>query len=82
MAEDSPAAFVDRYTELNLAAHRARFEAAGWFTFGDMAYAAPQGANDEEFTQKVIVKGLGSEDHNDENSNRELGSICLNPFLL
>ena len=72
MALDSPAAFDERVAELGLTAHAGRFTAAKWYTLGDLAFAAPQGATETDFRKYVLEKGLGDADHEDAGKLRRL----------
>ena len=72
MALDSPAAFTARVAALDLAAHTARFDAAGWKTMANIAFSSPQGGTEEAFFENILLLGLGAADHKDANLLRRL----------
>ena len=59
MAFDSPAAFSERVAELELTSHAARFAAAGWTSLAKLAFASPQGGNEEAFVKNILIPRLG-----------------------
>ena len=77
MAVDSAAAFKERYCDdkIQLGAHVARFEAAGWFTFADLVFSTtftPQNGMEERYNDDIVMKGLGDLSHRDCTKLRRL----------
>ena len=77
MSVDSAAAFRERYCDnvIQLGAHQARFELAGWHTFADLVFSTtftPQNGDEGSFVRDIIVKGLGDADHVDKIKLRRL----------
>jgi hypothetical protein len=63
---DSEASFFERFNELGLQEHTARFNGMGWNTFGKFAFSAdyiPGSADSTPFDNAVAVHGLGNVNH-------------------
>ena len=72
MALDSPAAFLERVQELQLAAHIDRFNAARWTTMAALAFSSPHSGNEEALVNNILIPGLGRADHPDHMLLRRL----------
>ena len=72
MSLDSPAAFIERATEIGLGAHLARFADANWTTLATLAFSSPHGGSEEVFTNNILIPGLGAAVHPDAHLLRRL----------
>ena len=75
MAMDSRAAFTELYCEQGLAAHKARFEAAGWYTCSDLVFATtftPQNGQEDRYDADILMVGLGDRTHRDKGKLRRI----------
>ena len=79
MALDSSATFRERCIDRGLAVHLPKFESLGWRCLSDLVYAtnySPQATNDatneQMFLDDIIIKSLGTADHQDKPRLRRL----------
>ena len=74
MALDSAASFSERVTEFGLDAHAARFAAANWATYADLAFTSnfAPGGDEALFLSDIVAVGFGTRDHADKRKLRRL----------